>query len=157
MSWEWSAVAGEWLKLTRRHGIIPVCWNLSQKIKIPSTEVQKYGSCCRVWWTVPLMVRLFCHRYLDLTEEEKEKLKGSYKVARKLEKLENLQDRCVLFTETRSWLWIDLHRAEMCHYILIFFERIVHSVGGCCLNSTTVTWGQSGCREIGKEMLNSWQ
>lgn len=32
-------------------------------------------------------------RYLDLTEEEKEKLKGSYKVARKLEKLENLQDR----------------------------------------------------------------
>ncbi|XP_055690856.1 uncharacterized protein LOC129794210 isoform X2 [Lutzomyia longipalpis] len=33
-------------------------------------------------------------RYLDLTEEEKEKLKGSYKVAKKLEKLENLgQDR----------------------------------------------------------------
>lgn len=33
-------------------------------------------------------------RYLDLTEEEKEKLKGSYKVARKLEKLENAgQDR----------------------------------------------------------------
>lgn len=28
-------------------------------------------------------------RYLDLTEEEKEKLRGSYKVARKLEKLEN--------------------------------------------------------------------
>lgn len=35
-------------------------------------------------------------RYLDLTEEEKEKLKGSYKVAKKLEKLENLgQDRWV--------------------------------------------------------------
>ncbi|XP_063234532.1 egalitarian protein homolog [Bacillus rossius redtenbacheri] len=33
-------------------------------------------------------------RYLDLTEEEKEKLKGSYKVARKLEKLDSLgQDR----------------------------------------------------------------
>ncbi|KAL0115543.1 hypothetical protein PUN28_010812 [Cardiocondyla obscurior] len=33
-------------------------------------------------------------RYLDLTEDEKEKLKGSYKVARKLEKLENLgQDK----------------------------------------------------------------
>ncbi|GAB0089948.1 5'-Nucleotidase, C-terminal [Sergentomyia squamirostris] len=33
-------------------------------------------------------------RYLDLTEEEKDKLKGSYKVAKKLEKLENLgQDR----------------------------------------------------------------
>ncbi|XP_017891560.1 egalitarian protein homolog [Ceratina calcarata] len=33
-------------------------------------------------------------RYLDLTEEEKEKLKGSYKVARKLEKLENMgQDK----------------------------------------------------------------
>lgn len=33
-------------------------------------------------------------RYLELTEEEKEKLKGSYKVARKLEKLENLgQDK----------------------------------------------------------------
>ncbi|KAK7864898.1 hypothetical protein R5R35_001987 [Gryllus longicercus] len=33
-------------------------------------------------------------RYLDLTEEEKEKLKGSHKVARKLEKLENAgQDR----------------------------------------------------------------
>lgn len=33
-------------------------------------------------------------RYLDLTEEEKEKLKGSYKVAKKLEKLENIgQDR----------------------------------------------------------------
>lgn len=29
-------------------------------------------------------------RYLELTEEEKEKLKGSYKVARKLEKLESL-------------------------------------------------------------------
>lgn len=29
-------------------------------------------------------------RYLDLTEEEKEKLKGSYKVAKKLEKLENI-------------------------------------------------------------------
>ncbi|XP_068082363.1 egalitarian protein homolog isoform X2 [Anabrus simplex] len=29
-------------------------------------------------------------RYLDLTEEEKEKLKGSYKVARKLEKLESV-------------------------------------------------------------------
>lgn len=28
-------------------------------------------------------------RYLDLTEEEKEKLRGSYKVAKKLEKLEN--------------------------------------------------------------------
>jgi len=40
---------------------------------------------------------LFCNRYLVLTEEEKEKLKGSYKVARKLEKLENLQDRHVLF------------------------------------------------------------
>lgn len=33
-------------------------------------------------------------RYLELTEEEKEKLKGSYKVARKLEKLENMgQDK----------------------------------------------------------------
>lgn len=33
-------------------------------------------------------------RYLELTEEEKEKLKGSYKVARKLEKLESLgQDK----------------------------------------------------------------
>lgn len=33
-------------------------------------------------------------RYLDLTEEEKDKLKGSVKVAKKLEKLENLgQDR----------------------------------------------------------------
>ena len=33
-------------------------------------------------------------RYLDLTEEEKEKLKGSVKVAKKLEKLENIgQDR----------------------------------------------------------------
>ncbi|XP_015178535.1 PREDICTED: uncharacterized protein LOC107067479 [Polistes dominula] len=29
-------------------------------------------------------------RYLDLTEEEKEKLKGNYKVAKKLEKLENM-------------------------------------------------------------------
>jgi hypothetical protein len=46
------------------------------------------------------MYALFCDRYLDLTEEEKEKLKGSYKVARKLEKLENIQDRCVLFAET---------------------------------------------------------
>ncbi|XP_033339239.2 egl_like_exo domain-containing protein [Megalopta genalis] len=33
-------------------------------------------------------------RYLDLTEDEKEKLRGSYKVARKLEKLENIgQDK----------------------------------------------------------------
>lgn len=30
----------------------------------------------------------YVSRYLDLTDEEKEKLKGSYKVARKLEKLE---------------------------------------------------------------------
>lgn len=29
-------------------------------------------------------------RYLDLTEEEKMKIKGSYKVAKKLEKLENM-------------------------------------------------------------------
>ena len=28
-------------------------------------------------------------RYIELTEEDKEKLKGSYKVAKKLEKLEN--------------------------------------------------------------------
>lgn len=34
------------------------------------------------------------YRYLDLTEEEKEKLRGSHKVARKLEKLESIgQDR----------------------------------------------------------------
>lgn len=34
-------------------------------------------------------------RYLDLNEEEKEKLKGSHKVARKLEKLENMgQEKC---------------------------------------------------------------
>ncbi|XP_051173987.1 egalitarian protein homolog [Leptopilina boulardi] len=32
-------------------------------------------------------------RYLSLTEEEKEKLKGSYKVAKKLEKLENMGDK----------------------------------------------------------------
>lgn len=33
-------------------------------------------------------------RHLSLTEEEKEKLKGSYKVAKKLEKLENMgQDK----------------------------------------------------------------
>ena len=33
-------------------------------------------------------------RYLSLTEDEKEKLKGSYKVARKLEKLESMgQDK----------------------------------------------------------------
>jgi len=32
-------------------------------------------------------------RYVDLTEEDKEKLKGSYKVARKLEKLENRDSR----------------------------------------------------------------
>lgn len=30
------------------------------------------------------------YRYLDLTEEEKEKLRGSQKVAKKLEKLENM-------------------------------------------------------------------
>lgn len=35
-------------------------------------------------------------RYFDLTEEEKEKLKGSQKVAKKLEKLESInQDRSV--------------------------------------------------------------
>lgn len=34
------------------------------------------------------------NRYLDLTEEEKEKLRGSHKVAKKLEKLEHMgQDR----------------------------------------------------------------
>lgn len=37
---------------------------------------------------------IFIDRYLDLTEEEKEKLRGSHKVARKLEKLESIgQDR----------------------------------------------------------------
>jgi hypothetical protein len=76
------------MKLTNhQHDIIPFCWNLSQKIKIPIIEVHKDGGLYH------LMVGLFCHRYLDLTEEEKEKLKGSYKVARKLEKLENMQDR----------------------------------------------------------------
>uniref|UniRef100_A0A336LUJ2 CSON004888 protein n=2 Tax=Culicoides sonorensis TaxID=179676 RepID=A0A336LUJ2_CULSO len=39
-------------------------------------------------------------RYLDLTEEEKEKLKGSYKVAKKLEKLESFgQDRSLSDSE----------------------------------------------------------
>lgn len=39
------------------------------------------------------------YRYLDLTEEEKEKLRGSHKVARKLEKLESIgQDRYVNVT-----------------------------------------------------------
>ena len=32
-------------------------------------------------------------RYLELTEEDKEKLKGSYKVAKKLEKLEGKDSR----------------------------------------------------------------
>jgi len=32
-------------------------------------------------------------RYIELTEEDKEKLKGSYKVAKKLEKLENRDNR----------------------------------------------------------------
>lgn len=27
----------------------------------------------------------------------------------------------------------------MCHYILKFFERVVHGVGGCCSGSTAVT------------------
>lgn len=37
---------------------------------------------------------IFLYRFLDLTEEEKEKLRGSYKVAKKLDKLENMgQDR----------------------------------------------------------------
>jgi hypothetical protein len=73
----------------------------SQKIKIPSTEFHKYGDPAILCGELcHVMDVLFCHRYLDLTEDEKEKLKGSYKVARKLEKLENLQDRCVLFTET---------------------------------------------------------
>lgn len=40
----------------------------------------------------------FYGRYLDLTDEEKEKLRGSYKVARKLDKLEGRnQDRFVAF------------------------------------------------------------
>jgi len=34
-------------------------------------------------------------RYVELTEEDKEKLKGSYKVARKLEKLENKDSRAI--------------------------------------------------------------
>merc|ERR1712012_425187 len=34
-------------------------------------------------------------RYIELTEEDKEKLKGSYKVAKKLEKLENRENRNV--------------------------------------------------------------
>lgn len=56
-----------------------------------SLDIRSYGICCQIVFV------LLCYRYLDLTEEEKEKLKGSYKVARKLEKLENLQDRHVLF------------------------------------------------------------
>merc|ERR1711974_301430 len=34
-------------------------------------------------------------RYIELTEDDKEKLKGSYKVAKKLEKLENRENRNV--------------------------------------------------------------
>jgi exonuclease 3'-5' domain-containing protein 1 len=34
-------------------------------------------------------------RYIELTEEDKEKLKGSYKVAKKLEKLENRDNRAM--------------------------------------------------------------
>lgn len=42
-------------------------------------------------------------RYLDLTEEEKEKLKGSVKVAKKLEKLENMgQDRNRDFSDSED-------------------------------------------------------
>lgn len=42
-------------------------------------------------------------RYLDLNEEEKEKLKGSVKVAKKLEKLENLgQDRNKDFSDSED-------------------------------------------------------
>jgi uncharacterized protein (DUF608 family) len=57
---------------------------------VVSLDVRVYGICYQIDFV------LLSYRYLALTEEEKEKLKGSYKVARKLEKLENLQDRHVL-------------------------------------------------------------
>lgn len=57
----------------------------------------KFPSRCMIEVGLTLYCILTCLmncRYLDLTEEEKEKLKGSYKVAKKLEKLENIgQDR----------------------------------------------------------------
>lgn len=37
-----------------------------------------------------MTIALFCFRYIELTDEEKEKLKSSAKVAKKLEKLETL-------------------------------------------------------------------
>lgn len=41
-----------------------------------------------------ILINFEFFRFLDLTEEEKEKLRGSYKVAKKLDKLESIgQDR----------------------------------------------------------------
>lgn len=40
------------------------------------------------------LIEMIFLRFLDLTEEEKEKLRGSYKVAKKLDKLESMgQDK----------------------------------------------------------------
>ena len=41
------------------------------------------------YWSYDEFLTCFYLRYIELTEEDKEKLKGSYKVAKKLEKLEN--------------------------------------------------------------------
>lgn len=50
-----------------------------------------WGYSAPICFTHPAEIDLFpSNRYLDLTEEEKEKLRGSHKVAKKLEKLEHM-------------------------------------------------------------------
>lgn len=44
-------------------------------------------------WYIHFVNNLFLIRYMDLTEDEKERLKGFYKVAKKLEKMENISNQ----------------------------------------------------------------
>lgn len=63
----------------------------NKNIVLSNREIRllRYHQRYKIQWNNFIYYESLC-RYLDLTEEEKEKLKGSYKVARKLEKLENL-------------------------------------------------------------------
>lgn len=82
-----------------------------RKIETEVTELRaKLAQCTRNVVLSNREVRLL--RYIDLTDEEKEKLKGSYKVAKKLEKLENLgQDRYGIVAYCES---LDTMLRELC-------------------------------------------
>lgn len=72
---------------------------LSQSLKnivLSNREIRllRYSLTIQIKWSYIFSLYFESYRFLDLTEEEKEKLRGSYKVAKKLDKLESIgQDR----------------------------------------------------------------